>query len=51
MKFEFTFFSAVFSLLDKILKSELQVDIHYHQTTHRVAFYITASYEKYSYLF
>ena len=37
----------VFTLLDKILKADLHVNVYYHQTTHRVALYITASYEKY----
>jgi hypothetical protein len=46
-----TFFSdatydTVFTLLDKILKSDLHVNVFYHQTTHKIALYITASYEK-----
>jgi anoctamin-8 len=37
---------CVFTLLDRILKEDLIVNVKYHKTTHRICFYLTASYER-----
>lgn len=39
-------YEILFTLLDKILKTNLKVIVKYHQTTHRYCFYISATYIK-----
>lgn len=38
---------TIYILLDMLLKEDLIVNVNYHKTTHVVAFYITASYERF----